>query len=126
MPMVVPEPLPLLLLSLQRLLLQKLIPRLHVTAAHPPSPSVQRAAPHHIPAPESLRDPKGTRLKSSHLGISYAVFCLLNIMSLQRLRQQKLIHRLHVTAAHPPSPSVQRAAPHHIPAPESLRNPWEP
>jgi len=51
MPMVVPEPLPLLLLSLQRLLQQKLIHRLHVTAAHPPSPSVQRAAPHHIPAP---------------------------------------------------------------------------
>src|SRR5258707_1253115 len=108
-----------------RLLQQKLIHRLHVTAAHPPSPSVQRAAPHHIPAPEYFRKEWG----KERVQISVAIVLLkkktLLLLSLQRLLQKKLIHRFHVTAANPPSPSVQRAAPHHIPAPESLRNQWE-
>src|SRR5258706_4605257 len=104
MPMVVPEPLPLLLLSLQRLLQQNLIHRLHVTAAHPPSPSVQRAAPHHIPAPESLRNPWEPSCIPLPMPMVVPEPLPLLLLSLQRLRQQKLIHRLHVTAEHPTSP----------------------
>src|SRR5258705_6281763 len=38
----------------------------------------QVAVQHQEPAEEKRRDRKSTRLNSSHLGISYAVFCLEN------------------------------------------------
>src|SRR5436853_3753602 len=36
----------------------------------------ERGCPPHLAASRSDRDRKSTRLNSSHLGISYAVFCL--------------------------------------------------
>src|SRR2546426_3347187 len=45
----------------------------HPIAYAPFNPS---GTPHHGPAPEVAEDRKSTRLNSSHLVISYAVFCL--------------------------------------------------
>src|SRR5262245_62692333 len=39
-------------------------------------PQAVTARPRLLAGPESPRDRKSTRLNSSHLGISYAVFCL--------------------------------------------------
>src|SRR5262245_63036163 len=49
-------------------------PRLDVDAAHRPPLRAARAA--RQPGRALERDRKSTRLNSSHLGISYAVFCL--------------------------------------------------
>src|SRR5205814_8069775 len=44
---------------------------------HPDNPPPSRLAPPLLPSvPSSALDRKSTRLNSSHLGISYAVFCL--------------------------------------------------
>jgi len=48
MPMVVPEPFTVTLTEPAAITATEIHNRLHVTRAHPPSPSVQRAAPHHI------------------------------------------------------------------------------
>jgi len=55
MPMVVPEPLPFTLTEPAAITATETHTRLHVTAAHPPSPSVQRAH-RTIYRPESLRN----------------------------------------------------------------------
>jgi len=61
MPMVVPETVTVTLTEPAAITAtENSYTRLHVTAAHPPSPSVQRAAPHHIPAPESFTQSVGT------------------------------------------------------------------
>src|SRR5271165_1738526 len=46
----------------------------HFTARHTPSPTHSTDGP--LPAPASRGDRKSTRLNSSHVKISYAVFCL--------------------------------------------------
>src|SRR5207249_9259050 len=65
-----------------------------------PMPKVRRRPP---PSPD-LRDRKSTRLNSSHVSISYAVFCL----------KKKNPHKLHY-GPNPPdplNPSRQTARPH--------------
>jgi len=125
MPMVCTGTVPLLLLSLQRLLQQKLIHRLHVTAAHPPSPSDATGGTAPYTGTGIFTQSVGTVVIPLPMPMVVPEPLPLLFTEPAAITQQKLIHRLHVTAAHPPSPSVQRAAPHHIPAPESLRNQWE-
>src|SRR5262245_63637244 len=58
---------------------QSMTQPIQATTANPPQIEVARVKPIDPAAPKlrfQLRDRKSTRLNSSHLGISYAVFCL--------------------------------------------------
>src|SRR5256885_2400817 len=59
------------------------------------SPSASAAEAHHWPSPNLSLDRKSTRLNSSHLVISYAVFCLKkkNIKRIGALRQQQRVQQ---------------------------------
>src|SRR2546426_9362981 len=58
------------------------------------SPRIAVPGPHSAPSPSPVRDRKSTRLNSSHLVISYAVFCLKKkktqkiLLTLQQARGQ--------------------------------------
>src|SRR5256885_12221398 len=69
----------------------------------PPSAAVRPSSPRPVPLPAvrgATGDRKSTRLNSSHLVISYAVFCLKKKTHIALLTSTGLRHALHIPPAH--------------------------
>src|ERR1039458_5584947 len=82
-----------------------------------------------VPLGTATRDRKSTRLNSSHLGISYAVFCLKKPTS-----RRRSLPCLHTDRSCPPlircSPALVRSSLNHArqlsDVPRRSRHPWAP